>query len=97
MAVSIVFFYNALLKEMIRGLLKKEKVPKLLYVVDVFAVTGAAGSIIADGSGDGMTGGKSTGVTPAGLAIGGGIGIVLGGLLGVLVMYFKRRKGDLNK
>ena len=36
MAVSIVFFYNALLKEMIRGMLKKEKVPKLLYVVDVF-------------------------------------------------------------
>ena len=32
------------------------------------------------------------GITPAGVALGGGIGIVVGGLLGVLIIYFSRRK-----
>lgn len=36
MAISVVFFYNALLKEMIRGVSKKEKAPMLLYLVDLF-------------------------------------------------------------
>ena len=47
------------------------------------AVSGAAGSIF---------GSSGAGITPAGLALGGGIGIVLGTLLGMLIMYFSRRR-----
>ena len=59
---------------------------------------GAAGTIVAGSVGDegGATGGSgdstSAGITPAGVALGGGCGIVLGGVLGALIMYFSRKK-----
>ena len=57
---------------------------------------GAAGSIIAEDSGDGATGGDG-GSTAKGIAIGGTAGIVLGGLLGALIMYFSRKKRVRDK
>ena len=53
---------------------------------DGSAASGAAGSIFSDGSESG------SGISAAGLALGGGIGIVLGALLMALIMYIARRK-----
>lgn len=55
--------------------------------VDISLQAGTIGSIISDGEGK-----SGSGITAGGIAIGGGIGIVLGTLLGMLIMYLSRRK-----
>ena len=64
--------------------------------------TTIAGSIIDEGgassAGSGASGDDtSIGITPTGVALGGGIGIVLGGLLGILFMYFSKKRKVSDK